>query len=435
MHDVRYDDEQDWLNVESVVGLGRPLWTTRFQDRRIVFLQKFALLKLLKQTKFESDHNYKPSHRQNMAVLLCRLGLFLSPVASISSSLVADHMATVYACDQKREAMLVSYYSEPILAFGATMQWNKYGLRPLLKSLRTALIRGIVSEGTLGEISAMILLLKSMDELDVGLEWSSVLDFLGKLVVVNKDFKEELGGLIPKGSQLNFNHFVQWFGKFNPGDICQLLRRRAACILQRNQDGADLLIPFFYNDGEDVKFGAILIQVKNCLQTSDVKDVGRKLFASFVFKHWEEEQQNIPLFRLVLELGLSRGKKSPKAFPVKDKADLIEVSVTRDRTVPEEKKGDAVFVVRSSSSDQYQSFSVSQKNSDTVEEGKIELLRLRGIAGIPWMNEPTFNAFTDLLEGPLTPKTLSSFTEGFSDECRWNNHVILPGLEKEGANK
>jgi hypothetical protein len=117
MHDVRYDDEQDWLNVESVVGFGRPLWTTRFQDRSIVFLQKFARLKLLKRTKSESDNNSKPSLRQNMAVLLCRLGLFFSPVASISSSLVADHMATVYACDQKREAMLVSYYSEPILAY------------------------------------------------------------------------------------------------------------------------------------------------------------------------------------------------------------------------------------------------------------------------------------------------------------------------------
>jgi hypothetical protein len=124
-------------------------------------------------------------------------------------------------------------------------QWRERGLCPLLKSLRTALIRGIVSEGTLGEISAMILLLKSMDELNADLGWSYVHDFLGKLVVVTNDIKEELGGLIPKESQLNFNCFVQWFGRFYPSQKCYLVRRRAACILQRNQDGADLLIPFF----------------------------------------------------------------------------------------------------------------------------------------------------------------------------------------------
>jgi hypothetical protein len=43
----------------------------------------------------------------------------------------------------------------------------------------------------------------------------------------------------------------------------------------------------FYRDNEDVKFGAILVQVENCLQASGANDVGRKLFASYVFKHWK----------------------------------------------------------------------------------------------------------------------------------------------------
>jgi hypothetical protein len=46
--------------------------------------------------------------------------------------------------------MLVSYISESILAFGAVKQWNDQGLCPLLKSIRAALIRGIVNEETLG---------------------------------------------------------------------------------------------------------------------------------------------------------------------------------------------------------------------------------------------------------------------------------------------
>jgi hypothetical protein len=83
--------------------------------------------------------------------------------------------------------VLVSYTSEPILAFGAMKLWKERGLCPLLKSIRTALIRGVVNEGTLGEISAMILLLNSMDELNVGLGWSTVHEFLKKLAMLDDE--------------------------------------------------------------------------------------------------------------------------------------------------------------------------------------------------------------------------------------------------------
>jgi hypothetical protein len=115
---------------------------------------------------------------------------------------------------------------------------------------------------------------------------------------------------------------------------------------------------------------------------------------------------------------------------VKDKADLLEVSVTRNRTAPE-KKGDAEFIVTTDDYTQGKLFFVSQKKSVTVEEGKIKLLRLRGIAGVPWMDKATYKAFTELLEGPLSPRTLSSFTARFKVGCRWKNRVFLPGLEEE----
>jgi hypothetical protein len=99
----------------------------------------------------------------------------------------------------------------------------------------------------------------------------------------------------PKGSKLNFNYFIQWFGLFKHSDIC-LLQRRAACILQQNRDGVDLLILCFKRDGKEIEFGATLVQVKNCLKAIDAKDTGRKLFVTSVFKHSGEEYQNIPLF-------------------------------------------------------------------------------------------------------------------------------------------
>jgi hypothetical protein len=89
-------------------------------------------------------------------------------------------MATVYVCDNARESMLVSYVSEPILAFGAMKQWNERGLCPLLRRIRAVLIRGIVNKGTLGEISAMVLLLKTTDLLDAGLGWSEVILILSR---------------------------------------------------------------------------------------------------------------------------------------------------------------------------------------------------------------------------------------------------------------
>jgi hypothetical protein len=93
--------------------------------------------------------------------------------------------------------------------------------------------------------------------------------------------------------------------------------------LQRNQHGTDLLIPFFISREEDMEFGAILVQVKNRLSHSDVKDVGRKLFVSSVFKHWKKEEQNIPVFLVVLELGLSRAHKNHQPIPNPEKVDLV----------------------------------------------------------------------------------------------------------------
>jgi hypothetical protein len=89
---------------------------------------------------------------EDMAVMLCRLCHFLSPVALTTSSLEADHMAKVSVCDNRRESMLVSYTSEPILAFWfhEAMESTRtaQGLCPLLKSIRTALVQGVVYTGS-----------------------------------------------------------------------------------------------------------------------------------------------------------------------------------------------------------------------------------------------------------------------------------------------
>jgi hypothetical protein len=111
--------------------------------------------------------------------------------------------------------------------------------------------------------------LKSMDKLNACLGWSNVRDFLRNLVKMKQNIEEEnideeninkktikksiekkLDDLIPKREQTQLQplHPVVW--KVQALNLCLLLKRRAACILPRNQDGADLLIPFFIGDGK-----------------------------------------------------------------------------------------------------------------------------------------------------------------------------------------
>jgi hypothetical protein len=47
-----------------------------------------------------------------------------------------------------------------------------------------------------------------------------------------------------------------------------------------------------------------------------------------------------------------------------------------------------------------------------VKEGRVKFLRLRGMAGVPWMDKTTYDGFIELLEGPLAPRTVPSWTEG-----------------------
>jgi hypothetical protein len=91
-----------------------------------------------------------------------------------------------------------------------------------------------------------------------------------------------------------------------------------------------------YDGWRGINYGAILVQVKNCVPASDTKDLGRKLFASFVLKQWTEEERNMLFFRVVLELGLTRANKKPSNIPVLGRVDLITVSVEEAEKTPNE---------------------------------------------------------------------------------------------------
>jgi hypothetical protein len=67
--------------------------------------------------------------------------------------------------------MLVSYFSEPILAFGAMKQWRERGLLSFIDVTANSVDSRNSERRGLGRELAMILLLKSVDELNAGLGW------------------------------------------------------------------------------------------------------------------------------------------------------------------------------------------------------------------------------------------------------------------------
>jgi hypothetical protein len=75
MKDVRYDDKQDGLQAESVLGLGRPLWTTK-RGLRIEAQLAFARAKLLTTGEYKFKIDNETLYHQDLAILICRLGLF-----------------------------------------------------------------------------------------------------------------------------------------------------------------------------------------------------------------------------------------------------------------------------------------------------------------------------------------------------------------------
>eukprot|EP00977_Amphora_coffeiformis_P020634 scaffold8374_cov175-Amphora_coffeaeformis.AAC.73 len=68
---------------------------------------------------------------------------------------------------------------------------------------------------------------------------------------------------IPRDARVCVNHFIQWRREFAYQDLQTLAKRRAGCRMKKNQDGADLIVPAWWKEDGIIRWGAILIQVKN----------------------------------------------------------------------------------------------------------------------------------------------------------------------------
>ena len=72
-----------------------------------------------------------------------------------------------------------------------------------------------------------------------------------------------------------------------------------------------------------------------------------------------------------------------------------------------------------------------------MKEGDIncKFLRVQGIAGIRWMDGPTYDCFAELLDGPFTARAMLSMTEDVDTACCWDGQSIFAGLEQGPTDK
>ncbi|EEY68521.1 uncharacterized protein PITG_04996 [Phytophthora infestans T30-4] len=240
-----------------------------------------------------------------VASMLCRLGVRPYSTSTLASQVVADFMAVLAYVKFESEGYLSSYASDPVLALGAISAWyfledglSKY----ILPQLKKLILDEALETGGIGEMVARIVLLLAMDKCVMGDRSKSHGQFVSVESFLNvmgcDEFEVYIEGMLPgnketfnewksewKDWRMGFTHFIQLQAEPNEDTLWYLLGRRAAGIFPRNQLGADLMIPVFWNkDGEKERVSFMLIQVKSRFPKDDgfSQAASKKLSPGFV---------------------------------------------------------------------------------------------------------------------------------------------------------
>ena len=158
--------------------------------------------------------------------------------------------------------------------------------------------------------------------------------------------------------------------------------------MPRNQEGGDLLIPVWWKDENGhICFGGIVIQLKNCINHQDMKEVGYKMHPGFVFGKCDSLKA-LEYINIVMELSLARDEGVSDATRRK-KVQVVQMTVAID--------SDGKTTVGASTSATPLVLEKSQ-----LESRKYSLVRFKGLKSFSFVrdNEPLHAALNDLLLGP-----------------------------------
>ncbi|KAI8929775.1 hypothetical protein BC831DRAFT_442041 [Entophlyctis helioformis] len=154
----------------SLLLLGRPLWRTVElgpPEYGFPILINTALLKMCHSTgdPFSLLDGTGAAGSRHAYLAMANARLCLKTVGSfeLTSTMTAKYMAVCTSISPSRDAMEISYLSDPIFAEAGASAMNGFRWLMLVRHLCTAVQNGSMSGGDRGELVARILLLMAMD--------------------------------------------------------------------------------------------------------------------------------------------------------------------------------------------------------------------------------------------------------------------------------
>jgi hypothetical protein len=308
----------DVLNIDTNVKgdgsqaletYGRPLWKRYAEelgkvepltDKVYTGLRDFARLKLLKTKRQNAQlHTLSVNQKRvaSLACLACRASIFVSPGRRLAGELVGGHMAVCCHVYEEREAMIIGYPSEPILAdaSAAVLKTNSLtGWKTALPELQRAIETAEVDTGKVGEVVQRIIFLLAIDLANRTKDGKvTALTFLETLVGKGR-LPNKLYNILQE-IFVDFNHFVQLSMVADKSKCVECIQRKAAVACKAGQKGIDQEIYFVDNDGKHA--GTLVSQTKNCSTKYDTEypsSAGWKMSSRFALDGTDRcnEQEN-----------------------------------------------------------------------------------------------------------------------------------------------
>ena len=266
------------IDKAKLFSLGRPLWGTLMQVGNDGVYYAFEIAQALFRNGKENTA-FDTNSIDLLALLSYRLNLYIS-LQSLAEELTSGFLRYIVKVSEDRAFIRTTQPSEPMLAY-LSMDMMRQGGGKLRLELVKAMFRnameGFINVGDVGEAVAALVLLFSFDRVhaisldgqgpSINIQCIPLTDFLGASLPP-KIFREmetrarskvEMARLW--GGYVFFNHMVKLKEKPAAEILRQAFNRGAAMILPDKFPGADILIPVFIPEGNEMSY--FIIQVKN----------------------------------------------------------------------------------------------------------------------------------------------------------------------------
>ena len=278
---VEHDFGRSRLTIDEakLFSLGRPLWGALMQVGNDGVNYAFEIAQALFRNGKENTSFDSSCRIDLLALLSYRLNFYIS-LQSLAEELTSGFLRYIVKVSEDRAFIRTTQPSEPMLAY-LSMDMMRQGGGKLRMELVKAMFRnateGFINVGDIGEAVASLVLLFSFDRVhtnsldgqgpSINVQCIPLTKFLGASLppkifgeMENRaESKDEIARLW--GGYVFFNHMVKLREKPTAEILRQAFNRGAAMILPDKFPGADILIPIFLPEDNEMSY--LIIQVKN----------------------------------------------------------------------------------------------------------------------------------------------------------------------------